>query len=582
MTANHVRKLSLIPVLLGLFFLFFALAASGLMLQRQASSPLLVFSVVGMAMVGVYTMKKLLMRARDAEVSLAEGERYIEGVADLSQDAHAILDLEHRTFLYLNPAMENLLGYPLDVYFKGGLEALEAYVHPEDLRVLRKQDEAFLKPLRAPLGARESEPVQEQTFRIRNHHGDYRWFRARRTAFVRHPDGRPLEVLAVLQDITEARSNEAALVQAQKSESLGAMTRGSIHDLSNTLMGIQGFADMALEAVNDPQASRHLEKLQQGVHRASALCRQMLGFTGQGRIQIAPHALNQAVKASLPAIENLVPQGGSLQLELGGDLPLASLDLGQVRSALLILAYNAAESVRIQGGEVTIATRVATLDGTGPAGLKGDHGCVEVRDTGAPKPSEVLQKICDPLFSTLFPGHGLGLSAVQGILDEHQGSLEAVNLPGGGCATRLYFPLALATPVIDEGDEGTPVVGMAGVVLVVDDEPSIRSILHLGFEAEGFKVIEAEDGVEGLAAFMRHRSSISIVLLDWTMPRMGGVEVLVELRKLAPDLPVILMSGYSEAEATEAFTEGDLAGFLSKPCSVKDAVVLVQQALART
>ena len=580
MTANPVRKLSLIPILLGLFFLCFALATSGLLLQRQASSPLLVFAVVGMAMVGVYTMKKLLARARDAETSLGEGERYIEGVAELSQDAHAILDLEQRTFLYLNPAMENLLGYPLDVYFKGGLEALDAFIHPEDLRVLRTQDEAFLRPLRSPLAAGEAEPVQEQTFRIRNHHGEYRWFRARRTAFIRHPDGRPLEVLAVFHDITEARSNEAALVQAQKTESLGAMTRGSIHDLSNTLMGIQGFADMALESVDDPQAGRHLEKLQQGVNRASALCRQMLGFTGQGRIQIAPHALNQAVKATLPAIEHLVPQGGSLQLDLASDLPLASIDLGQVRSALLMLAYNAAESIRIQGGDVTIVTRLATLDGTGPAGLKGAHGCVEVRDSGAPKPAEVLQKVCDPLFSTLFPGHGLGLSAVQGILTEHQGGLESVNLPGGGCATRLYFPLAKAAPVIDEGDEGTPVVGMAGVVLVVDDEPSIRSILRLGFESEGFKVIEAEDGVEGLAAFMRHRSSISIVLLDWTMPRMGGDEVLAELRKVAPGVPVILMSGYSESEATAAFTQGELAGFLSKPCSVKDAVAVVQRALA--
>jgi len=167
------------------------------------------------------------------------------------------------------------------------------------------------------------------------------------------------------------------------------------------------------------------------------------------------------------------------------------------------------------------------------------------------------------------------------MMQEHQGGMEAVNLPEGGCATRLYFPLAEAMPAIDEGDEGTPVVGAAGVVLVVDDEPSIRSILRLGLEAEGFKVLEAVDGVDGLAAFMRHRSSISLILLDWTMPRMGGAEVLAEIRKVAADLPVVLMSGYSQEEATAAFAEEDLSGFLSKPCSVRDAVAAVQGALGR-
>ena len=582
MTAKPMRKLSLIPVLLGLFFFLFVVAATGMLFGRVSPSPMLVLGVVGMAMVGVYTMKKLLLRARDAELALAEGERYLEAVADLAQDAHVILDPEARTFLYLNPALENLLGYPLDTCFQGGLAFFEGLVHPEDLPVLAKLDESFLKPLAHPLAPGEAEDVQEQQYRIRNHHGDYRWFKARRTVFTRRADGRPGEVLAVLQDISQARASEAALVQAQKLESLGVMTRGSIHDLSNTLMAIQGFSDMAQAAAPEsPQVKLHLERLALGIQRASALCRQMLGFTGQGRVQISPHPLNQVVKESLPAIENLMPQGGSLLLELEADLPLASLDLGQIGSALLILAYNAAESIRIQAGEMTLRTSVAALDGLTPSGLVGRYACLEVRDSGAPKPPELLQKLFDPLFSSLFPGQGLGLSAVQGMLQEHGGGVEAVNLPGGGCATRLYFPLAEAVPAIDEGDEGTPVVGAAGVVLVVDDEPSIRSILRLGLESEGFKVLEAGDGADGLAAFMRHRSSISMVLLDWTMPRMGGAEVLAEIRKVAADVPVVLMSGYSEEEATAAFAEWDLAGFLSKPCSVRDAVAVVQRALHR-
>jgi DNA-binding NtrC family response regulator len=105
-------------------------------------------------------------------------------------------------------------------------------------------------------------------------------------------------------------------------------------------------------------------------------------------------------------------------------------------------------------------------------------------------------------------------------------------------------------------------------------------VLRHGLEFDGYKVIEAEDGGDGLAAFMRHRSSISIVLLDWTMPRMDGAEVLAEIRKVAPEMPVVLMSGYPEAEAAETFSGEELAGFLSKPCSVKEVVTVVRKALA--
>jgi DNA-binding NtrC family response regulator len=124
------------------------------------------------------------------------------------------------------------------------------------------------------------------------------------------------------------------------------------------------------------------------------------------------------------------------------------------------------------------------------------------------------------------------------------------------------------------------VVGASGVILLVDDEPTIRAILRQGLEASGFKVLEAVDGVDGFASFVRHRSSITLVLLDLTMPRMGGDEVYEEIHKLAPEVPVVLMSGYSMEEATAALSGRGLAGFLSKPCSIKEALAVVTRALA--
>ena len=123
-------------------------------------------------------------------------------------------------------------------------------------------------------------------------------------------------------------------------------------------------------------------------------------------------------------------------------------------------------------------------------------------------------------------------------------------------------------------------VGTSGVILLVDDEPTIRAILRQGFESAGYKVLEAVDGVDGFASFVRHRSSITAVLLDLTMPRMGGDEVFEEIHKLAPEVPVVLMSGYSEEEATAALSGRGLAGFLSKPCSIKEALAVMDHVLA--
>lgn len=584
MTATPPRKLPMAPVLLGFFFLFFVGASVGLLFQAGTSSSLLALSVLGMAITGLFTIRTLSARAREAEAALAEGERYIEAVADLSQDVHAILETRTRSFLYMNPAVEGLLGYPPETFLKGGLNFFHSLVHPDDLKILRSQYAHMLEPLERPLEPGEPEFVQEQNFRIRNHHGDYRWFRSRRNVFVRFPDGRPAEFLAVVQDITEQRSYETALVQAQKMESLGALTRGTVHGLNNTLMSIQGFAELAQAAGTDAEAvAGHLDKVQTSVQRASVLCRQMLSYTGHGRIQISPRPLNEVVKESLSAIETLLPQGSSLALDLENDLPMASLDLNQARYALLNLVYNAAEAVRLESGAISIRTSVQALDGKAPAavGLTGEYLCLEVHDTGPAKPPEILAMLCDPLFTTLHPGYGLGLSAVQGIAGEHQGGLHVTAVEGAGNTTLLYFPPARTVPEIDEGDEGTPVVGAAGVVLVVEDEPSIRAILRQGLEGAGFKVIEAEDGVDGFGAFVRHRSSISIVLLDLTMPRMGGDEVFEEIRKLAPEVPVVLMSGYTEEEATSTLVSKGLAGFLPKPCSIKDALAVVHKALAK-
>jgi len=578
MSAPPLKRLFSTTSLITVFVVLFLATAGAMLLLPGPRSPLPGLGLAAMAVVGMMAIKGLMGRFRETEMALEEAERYIEAVADLSQDIHAIIGARDRHFLYLNPAVTSLLGYQPDAFIKGGLVFFGSLVHPEDLPILQEQYEKLLAPLAHPLGPDDREQAQEQTFRIRDHRGVYRWFKSRMTVFVRTHGGQPSELLAVIHDVTEQRSYEAALLQAQKHESLGVLARGALHDLNNTLMGIQGFTEIALEGP-ESKVRKYLENIQTSLARASTLCRQMVDYTGEGRLQIAPRPLNEAVRESLPAIESMIPQGSQLELDLEEDLPLVSLDLNQTRYALLNLVYNAADAIRINGGEIWIRTRVKQLTEAAAPGLDGPYVCLEVRDSGPGKPQEIMDQIYDPLFAAKWPGHGLGLSAVAGIMREHQGAVHAVSSLGYGDTTLLCFPLAGKVPELDPGEEATPVAGVSGVVLLVDDEPTIRAILRQGLEIAGFRVIEAGDGVEAVGAFIRHRTTVSLVLLDLTMPRMGGEDAFEEIRKLAPEIPVVLMSGYSEMEATSVLASKGLAGFLAKPCSIKDALAVVRKAL---
>jgi len=309
--------------LLAVFVVLFVFTAAT-MLIPTVSSLLPGFGLAAMAVVGVLAYQALLNHTREAEQALAEGERYIEAVAELSQDIHAIIAARNRDFLYLNPAVTTLLGHPQESFTRGGLRFFRSLVHPDDLPGIRaKYDEVF-KGRREP-GAKED--TQELVFRLRDHQGNYRWFKCRMTVFMRFNSGQPAELLAVIQDVTEQRRYEAALLEAQKHESLGALARGTMHDLNNTLMGIQGFTEIALEGSGSLEALRHsLENVQTSMVRASALCRQMVAYSGTGRIQIASRQLNDAVRDSLPALESMIPQNCQLELDLEEVDPVLLLD----------------------------------------------------------------------------------------------------------------------------------------------------------------------------------------------------------------------------------------------------------------
>lgn len=580
---SFLSKLISPPVLLGLFMLDFLWVL--LLLNVAGVRGLLLVAVLALGLLALALVSRLTRQARESEQALKENERYIESVASLSQDIHSIYSADDHSCLYMSSAVEALLGYTPEAFLKGGMDYFYSLLHPDDReRVKISVDQ--LNARKEHLSAKDKESVWEWLFRIRDNHGDWRWLKSRQQVFRRHSDGKPKEILWVAHDFTEHRSVEVALVQAQKYESLGTLARGVAHDINNLLMGIQGFTDLASERMNDPDVlTSNLEKVQENVRRASQLCRQMLAYSGHGRIQVVRHQLNDTVRECLPLVESLIPEGANLELSLENDLPLIEADPSRIRHALINLVVNAAESVGTEpGSEIIIKTKLKKLQGDlDPTahGLKGDHICLEVCDNGTGMTEDIQHQIFDPYFSAMHPGRGLGLSTVLGIVREHKGAVHVESKLGKGSVVSMYLPIVSWQEIDVGGDEATPVTGMSGVLLLVDDEPTIRSVLRTGFENAGFKVIEAVDGVDGFGAFVRHRSSISAVVLDLTMPRMGGKEVFAEIHKIAPEIPVILMSGYTQQEATANLVGKGLAGFLPKPCSIKEALVVINRALGR-
>jgi CheY-like chemotaxis protein len=263
--------------------------------------------------------------------------------------------------------------------------------------------------------------------------------------------------------------------------------------------------------------------------------------------------------------------------DLATELPATSADPTQVRQIVMNLITNASDSLGETPGTITLRTGRAEdpRAGTDP------HAFVflEVSDTGCGMDTGTLQRIFDPFFSTKVSGRGLGLAAVMGIVESHHGHIRIRTAPGEGTTFRILFP-AVGTPADDATRSRDPDAAWRGrgTVLLAEDEDGVREVVGRMLERMGFLVLPAQDGVAALEALDRNHGAVTAVLLDVSMPRMGGSEALQRIRENRPDLPVILMSGYTEQEVASKLINGNqgATGFLQKPFLPEDLASLLR------
>ncbi len=385
------------------------------------------------------------------------------------------------------------------------------------------------------------------------------------------------------------RDYENRLQAGQRLESLGIMAGGIAHDFNNLLTAVLGHASMLrLKPDTSPEAVHQIEKIEVAARRASDLCDQMLTFAGQGSQETEHIDPVEVIDETKTLLSASLPKRVELVVDAESGLPGITANIAQFRQVIMNLVINSADAIGDEPGTIKLRLRevsVDDFDATAAVGnaelVPGRYVCICVSDTGKGVPPELLPKIFDPFFTTKFQGRGLGLSTVLGIVHGHHGAMFVDSSPSG-TTFQAVFPVAEA-PASDPSATPDPPpasVELSGGVLVVDDEPEVRDIAKTLLEFEGMTVFTAESGEAGLRVYDQHRDQIRIVLLDVSMPGLTGTQTLDALHERAPDLPVILLSGYSQSDPRINLGDARFHAFLQKPFELDALIHEINRAIA--
>lgn len=416
------------------------------------------------------------------------------------------------------------------------------------------------------------------------------------------PSGIPAELLLVGHDMTERKQAEEErltlerrLQEAQRLESLGVLAGGIAHDFNNLLTAITGNASLLrLDLPAGTAVYQSAVEIEIVAQRAADLIRQMLVYAGRGRFDVRPLDLNSVVVEMITLLRFSISKAATFLQHLAPGLPLIEADVAQIRQVVMNLIVNASEALDAAGGTITISTGQQRV--THPFRERGHFGTdlsvgnyvtLTVSDTGIGMDEAILARIFDPFFTTKFDGRGLGLAAVLGIVRGHRGALHVQSAPGRGSTFTIFFPAlnkAVSRPpaaplVIADRHPHHRADARVPVVLVIDDEDDVRTMAVRILERGGYRTLSASDGEHGIEAFRKYHNQIAAVLLDVTMPRIGGEAVLEALRAIAPRIPVVLMSGYTADDISSRFTDPLPNGFVQKPFDSAGLLTAISQVI---
>jgi PAS domain S-box-containing protein len=509
-----------------------------------------------------------ITKRRQAEAALQESEERFRNMADTAPVMIWVTGPD-KLFTFFNKTWLNFTGRTMEQELGNGWAS---GVHPEDLdRCYESYCSSF--------DARQNFHIE---CRLRRADGEYRWVLC--TGVPRFgPSGVFAGYIGSDIDITDLRRTQKEALARQKLESLGVLAGGIAHDFNNLLGGILINSELALAGLPlGSSAYSELETIKSIAFRATEIVRQMMAYAGQENAAFETVNVSRLVSDMLQLLKVSISKTAILKVNFPENVPAVRGNAAQIRQVVMNLITNASEALGEKEGAISVNVTQVQVgpDSHAPNWSHCDYVRLEVSDTGCGMTEEIQARIFDPFFTTKFTGRGLGLAAVQGIIRNHEGIINVTSAPGKGSRFEVLLPCA-AEAVPGAGDStvraaGGEVGSLAGTILVIEDEDALCLAVSKMLRRKGLTVIEADNGKTGIDLFRVSASQIDVVLLDLTLPGMSGLDVLRELRRIQPDVKVIITSAYSQRRVLDAIGEQQPWFYIRKPYQFSELIDLVR------
>ena len=503
------------------------------------------------------------------EKALQESEERYRVAIEGSNDGVALV--RGGLHLYVNRKFLEIFGY-------GSLEEVvgkthHLTVHPDDLEKIISYNQ----------GRQRGEAVPDRyEFKGLKKNGDIVYIEASVT--VTTYQGEPIS-LVFLRDVTERKSLQAQLLQAQKMEAIGTLAGGVAHDFNNILMALMGYASLLQMKMGKNDPSRvYVDQILASTAKAASITQNLLAFGRKQIMEMKPHKITTIVKDVEKLLQRLMPEDIDLTIRLGDDATVRA-DMTQIAQVLMNLATNARDAMP-KGGRLTIETGRVVIDEefrrTHGYGKPDAYALILVTDTGMGMEEKTQGKIFEPFFTTkeLGKGTGLGLSIVYGIVKQHNGYINVSSRPGEGSTFLLYLPEVKEKPretrsAVHEAKGGSE------TLLLAEDNADIRSVMSGILKMSGYTVIDAVNGRNAVEKFREHQDEIKLVILDVVMPEENGKEAYEEIRTMRHDIKALFMSGYTADVVLDKGVFGKALDYIAKPIAPNDLLQKVRNILDR-
>ncbi len=492
--------------------------------------------------------RRYAARAASLQAATTHYQRFLRQVIDTTPHLIFVKDWEGRYVLanaavaeYYGTTVESLLG-KRDTDFNANAAETEQFLRA-DREVMSSHRPAFI--------------TEEPATCART--GVTRWFQTVKVPLL-SSDGASRQLLGVATDISARKQLEDQFRQAHKMEAVGRLAGGVAHDFNNVLTVILAQTEFLLADLpaDDLRRTEVLE-IQSAADRAAAFTRQLLAFSRRQLLQPEVLELNEVITGMEMMVRRLVGEDVVLLTKLEPQIPKVWADPGQLQQVIMNLVVNARDAMP-RGGTLLIETGLVELDEhyplQHPTAKPGVHVVLVVTDTGCGMDPATRSRIFEPFFTTKEPGKGtgLGLSTVYGIVKQSGGHIWVYSEVGRGTTFKLYFPphYGVSRAAAVERAAPLPALASGATILLVEDERPVRSTVRRLLERHGYQVLEAANGLDALELVTLRGGEINLVLSDMVMPGMGGIELAGRVRTIAPKLPVLLMTGYTEEAISRA------------------------------